>query len=77
MVAFGGGILVGLGAGIAHGCVVGNIISGVGMLSVGTMLFAVFTVLANWAATYLYLMGGWPGSRRATTTTEPGGRPGR
>jgi len=65
MVAFGGGILVGLGAGIAHGCVVGNIISGIGMLSVGTMLFAVFTVLANWAATYLYLMGGWPGSRAA------------
>jgi uncharacterized protein len=58
VIAFFGGILVGLGAGAAKGCVVGNIISGVGLLSVGTMIFFVFTVLSNWVATWFYLMGG-------------------
>jgi len=59
--AFVGGLLVGTGAGLAKGCVIGNILSGIGLMSVGTMLFAVCTVLANWAATYVYLMGGLSG----------------
>ena len=27
-------------------------------MSLGTLVFGVVTVLANWATTYLYLMGG-------------------
>jgi uncharacterized membrane protein YedE/YeeE len=56
--AFFGGILLGAGAAIAGGCVVGNIMSGVALMSVGNVLFFVTVVLANWAATYFYLMGG-------------------
>lgn len=58
MTAFGGGILVGIGAGFATGCVVGNILSGWALLSVGAFVFGIATLLANWATTYLYLMGG-------------------
>lgn len=53
-----GGVLVGLGAAIAGGCVVGNIMSGWAMLSLGCILFGVVVVAANWATTYVYLMGG-------------------
>ncbi|MFO8058050.1 MAG: YeeE/YedE family protein [bacterium] len=55
--AFFGGILVGTGAAIARGCVVGNIMSGLALMSVGNLLFAVVVLLANWATTYIYLMG--------------------
>jgi hypothetical protein len=58
VVAFFGGILLGAGAAIAGGCVVGNIMSGVALMSVGNVLFLVTVVLANWATTWLYLMGG-------------------
>ena len=70
MIAFFGGLLIGVGAGAAKGCVVGNIISGVGLLSVGTAIFAVTTLAGNWTATWFYLMGGdlrWkspPGAKR-------------
>lgn len=56
--AFFGGILVGVGAAFATGCVVGNILSGWALLSVGMFLFGLTTLLANWGVTYLYLMGG-------------------
>jgi hypothetical protein len=56
--AFVGGILVGVGAGFATGCVVGNILSGWALMSVGMLLFGIATLLANWAVTYFYLMGG-------------------
>lgn len=56
--AFFGGILLGAGAAIAGGCVVGNIMSGVALMSVGSVVFLVSVVLANWATTYVYLMGG-------------------
>jgi len=56
--AFFGGILVGIGAGFATGCVVGNILSGWALMSVGMLLFGAATLLANWALTYFYLMGG-------------------
>jgi len=55
--AFFGGILVGVGAGFATGCVVGNILSGWALMSVGMILFGAATLLANWAVTYVYLMG--------------------
>lgn len=58
MVAFLGGILVGAGAAFATGCVIGNILSGWALMSVGTVLFGVVPVLANWVTTYFYLMGG-------------------
>jgi uncharacterized membrane protein YedE/YeeE len=57
-VALIGSILTGAGAAIATGCVIGNIMSGVALASVGMVFFTIVTVLANWATTYLYLMGG-------------------
>ena len=56
--AFFGGLLVGTGAAIAGGCVVGNIMSGLALMSVGNLLFAFVVLLANWATTFFYLMGG-------------------
>ena len=58
IIAVGGGLFVGAGAGLADGCVIGNILSGVGLMSVGAAIFAVATVLANWAAAHFYLIGG-------------------
>jgi hypothetical protein len=52
-----GGFLVGTGAALATGCVIGNILSGWALMSVGMVVFAVVTVLANWATTWLYLRG--------------------
>jgi hypothetical protein len=56
--ALGGGFLVGAGAAMATGCVVGNIMSGWSLMSVGMLLFGAAVVLANWATTYLFMMGG-------------------
>jgi len=56
--ALGGGFLVGAGAAMATGCVVGNIMSGWPLMSVGMFLFGAAVVLANWATTYLFMMGG-------------------
>jgi len=53
-----GGLLTGIGAAFAGGCVVGNIMSGWALMSVGMFLFGIVTVLSNWAATYVYMMGG-------------------
>jgi uncharacterized membrane protein YedE/YeeE len=57
IVAFLGGLMVGSGAALATGCVVGNIMSGVALMSVGNMFFVVVVALANWATTYLYMIG--------------------
>ena len=57
VIAFVGGILVGAGAALATGCVVGNILSGWALMSVGMLLFGVVTLLANWATAALYLRG--------------------
>lgn len=57
-VALLGSILVGAGAAFATGCVIGNILSGIALASVGMVFFTVVVVLANWATTYFYLMGG-------------------
>jgi uncharacterized protein len=59
VIAFGGGILVGIGAALAGGCYVGNILSGLALMSVGMVVFTAATILANWTVTWLYLMGGW------------------
>jgi uncharacterized membrane protein YedE/YeeE len=58
LIALLGGFLVGIGAALARGCVVGNIMSGWALMSIGTVLFGIVVVLANWITTYLYLMGG-------------------
>ena len=65
IVAFLGGIMVGAGATIGGGCVVGHIMSGVAMLSISSILFFGTVVLANWVTTYLYLMGGQSIKQRA------------
>jgi len=56
-VAAAGGFLVGTGAALATGCVIGNILSGWALMSLGAFLFGVVTILANWATTLLYLRG--------------------
>lgn len=58
VIAFIGGILLGTGATIATGCVIGNILSGWALMSVGNLLFGLVVILSNWLVTYLYLMGG-------------------
>jgi hypothetical protein len=58
LIAVFGGLLVGIGAAFAGGCVIGNIMSGWALMSIGTVLFAVVVVLSNWVTTYFYLMGG-------------------
>ena len=57
-VALIGSIIAGTGAAMAGGCVVGNIMSGVALASVGMISFTLIVVLANWATTYFYLMAG-------------------
>jgi hypothetical protein len=61
LLAILGGVLVGAGAWFSTGCVIGNILSGWALMSVGLLIFGAATVLSNWAVTWLYLMGG--GSR--------------
>jgi uncharacterized membrane protein YedE/YeeE len=58
IVAIIGGVLTGAGAALATGCIVGNIMSGWALMSVGMVFFGVVTILANWVTTYFYLMGG-------------------
>lgn len=58
VIGFVGSVLVGAGAALAMGCVIGNILSGIALMSAGMVFFAVVVILANWATTYLYLMGG-------------------
>jgi uncharacterized membrane protein YedE/YeeE len=58
LIALLGGFLVGVGAALARGCVVGNIMSGWALMSIGTVLFGVVVILANWITTYFYMMGG-------------------
>lgn len=58
LIAFFGGILVGTGAAFATGCVIGNILSGWALMSVGMFVFGIIVVLTNWITTYFYLMGG-------------------
>jgi uncharacterized protein len=57
LVAILGGFLVGAGAALATGCVIGNILSGWALMSVGMVLFGLVTMFANWGTTLLYLRG--------------------
>ncbi len=57
LVALAGGVLAGAGAAIGRGCFIGNMISGVALLSLHSALFALVTLAANWITTLLYLRG--------------------
>lgn len=57
LVALIGGIMIGGGAAFAGGCSIGNILSGWGMMSLGSILFGIVVLIANWATTYFYLIG--------------------
>jgi len=57
LVALLGGVVVGAGAWFATGCIIGNILSGWALMSVGLLIFGIATLLANWAVTWVYLMG--------------------
>jgi len=57
-IAFAGGILLGLGAGLADGCFYGNVVSGWALMSVGGVFFGFAMFLSNWVTTWFYLMGG-------------------
>ncbi len=74
--AAAGGFLVGAGAALGTGCVVGNILSGWALQSVGMLVFGAAVILANWAATYFYLMNGslrdMPGTLRLILGRRPG-----
>jgi len=52
-----GGVLVGAGAAIGRGCFIGNGVSGVALLSLHSIIFAVATVIGNWITTAIYLRG--------------------
>ncbi len=77
--AAAGGFLVGVGAAMAAGCVVGNILSGWALMSVGMFLFGIAVILANWLVTYFYLMNGtltdMPGTFRLIFKRRPSGGP--
>ncbi len=50
---FGGGLLMGFGAVTAGGCNIGQLLSGIPQLSLGSILAGVFIVLGAWAAAYV------------------------
>lgn len=55
VIAFFGGILMGIGVGIGFGCNIGHILSGWALMSVGSLIFGVSMILGSWLTTYLYL----------------------
>lgn len=55
--AFTGGVLVGLGAIIAQGCFVGQVLSGWAMMASQTLIFGIVMILTNWVTTLVYLRG--------------------
>lgn len=57
VVALIGGFLVGVGAGLGRGCLLGNGVMGTALMSVGMILFTVTALLANWVTTRLYVIG--------------------
>jgi len=57
LVALLGGLLVGAGASIGRGCFIGNSITGLGLLSLHSIVFTACVVVANWVTTVLYLRG--------------------
>jgi hypothetical protein len=57
ILAFAGGLFVGLGANIGRGCFVGQILSGWPLLASHALIFGFAMILANWVTTLFYLRG--------------------
>jgi len=57
VLAFAGGVLVGLGAIIGRGCFVGQVLSGWALLSSHALIFGIVMILSNWVTTLFYLRG--------------------
>ncbi len=55
---FIGGSLMGVGAVTAAGCNIGNLLSGIPQLSVGSILTSIFIILGTWIMAYLLFMRG-------------------
>lgn len=53
--AFGGGLLLGVGASLAGGCTVGHSLVGVPLLSVGSLVTTLFILLGSWTTGYFEL----------------------
>jgi uncharacterized membrane protein YedE/YeeE len=51
-----GGAIMGTGAVIAGGCNIGNSLTGLGMLSLTSLVATVFLVLGTWSGTYLFFV---------------------
>ncbi|MBY8992493.1 MAG: YeeE/YedE family protein [Candidatus Lokiarchaeota archaeon] len=56
LIQFVGGLAMGIGAIIAMGCNIGNILSGFPLLSLGSLLSGVFIILGCWLMAYLLFM---------------------
>ncbi len=53
--ALGGG-LMGFGAVIAGGCNIGNSLTGLGILSLTSLVATIFLILGTWSGTYLFFV---------------------
>jgi len=51
-----GGAVMGVGAVIAGGCNIGNSLTGLGTLSLTSLVATVFLVLGTWSGTYLFFI---------------------
>ena len=56
LIQFAGGLIMGFGAVTAAGCNIGNLLSGVPMLSVGSLVTSAFIILGCWLMAYLLFM---------------------
>ncbi len=56
LLQFCGGLLMGIGAIFASGCNIGNFLSGVPLLSIGSIVASISIVLGCWLMTYLLFM---------------------
>ncbi len=57
LVSLFGGLLVGTGAALGHGCFIGNTLSGLALLSLHSAIFTACMIAANAVTTILYLRG--------------------
>jgi uncharacterized membrane protein YedE/YeeE len=53
MLAFIGGLMLGVGAVFSAGCNITNMLSGIPMLSVGSLTFTIFMILGVWLMAYI------------------------
>jgi uncharacterized membrane protein YedE/YeeE len=51
-----GGAMMGIGAVIARGCNIGNSLTGLGILSLSSLVATVFLILGTWSGTYIFFL---------------------